>query len=612
MIVYQKQKDINKAVTYLQERYAASHNNIWEENRRIHDISFHHALVNGDREFVESVLKLLDDPNMKLFALNTSVIHQRLGNTSIGSEGDDLGGSVKIDEEIISNIKCSQVYSDCDFELPLALAAMANDKELLEMMVTNGADIYAEDSKGNNIIHSLVYWSTFHPQEATGMYLYIVNGLVYADRYRLVKHQNMFGITPLDLASKCRLPEIILLIMNTEGVYKFEVKNCISHRHVLYDISDYEGRHARKSPLHFLKSITVEVLPRFDKCRFFKQEPLSTWLQARKCGLMVMSCISMAFWLVYFILYLIQLLHFLHSKSPPFILNIALFIIAILSLLADTLLLMSCTGWPIKWSYVRHLDKLPATFTFGYKLLQMLFSGCVVSTTVLHSVDVYNSTCTATNRLQMAHAVTQATGLMSILFFRQLNDEIGHVMIMIQRMLYDLLSLISIICISFLATATSFYILYFSPTCSNAHTLQNSTNNQNEYFSTFPSSLFNTFLLSFSIFSPPTDIFGESQLAIAVYMLSVIFMSILLVNLLIGIMGKQVTEITEQKDTLLKLENISIMEYSDNKRQLLFWLRLGRKWSRHYKYNKDGSQVYIEVIEKGPNTNMKYRMKHTL
>ena len=44
--------------------------------------------------------------------------------------------------------------------------------------------------------------------------------------------ENQDGETALNMAGKYKLPELMLLILNTVNVYKFTVRNCGSHRHV--------------------------------------------------------------------------------------------------------------------------------------------------------------------------------------------------------------------------------------------------------------------------------------------------------------------------------------------------------------------------------------------
>ena len=78
------------------------------------------------------------------------------------------------------------------------------------------------------------------------------------------------------------------------------------------------------------------------------------------------------------------------------------------------------------------------------------------------------------------------------------------------------------------------------------------------------------------------------------YVLSVVVISILLVNLLIGYMSQRVTDISETKDTLLKLEKISIIEVSETQCQAQFWVKYTVKCKKTFKANSDLSQVYIE------------------
>ena len=98
---------------------------------------------------------------------------------------------------------------------------------------------------------------------------------------------------------------------------------------------------------------------------------------------------------------------------------------------------------------------------------------------------------------------------------------------------------------------------------------------------------------------PPQDLYFEEsyipELMIFVYMLSVALVSIVLVNLLIGMMGRRVTEIYEHKDTLNILERLSVM----NLEEFYLFCKCTRKYDG-FLTNKDASKTYVEVLEVGP------------
>ena len=65
-------------------------------------------------------------------------------------------------------------------------------------------------------------------------------------------------------------------------------------------------------------------------------------------------------------------------------------------------------------------------------------------------------------------------------------------------------------------------------------------------------------------------------------------------------MSQRVAEISEIKDTLLKLQMISIIEFSESQSQAQVGLKYLAKYKNIFKTNSDISKVYIEKIERGP------------
>ncbi len=608
-----RKKKIKKCVSYFKEKYLEFNNQFLNMDKtKIDGTEFHCALVNKDKGFIQEVLTLLEQNELKSFALNTCVnIGSIITGTQMSSSNQDMHGNIMgdafvIDADVMKEITCQAVLVECDFELPFALAFLSNNKDILTLLVENGLDIFGTDSKGNNVIHSLVLWSNTHAQEAIDIYLFIVYELLSSstDRWRLVRCPNDEEITPLDLASQLWLPEMLLLILNTEGVYKLEVKNCISHRHILYDISDYEGKVYKRSPFFYIKSIDIKTISRFEKCNFFQTEPIHTWIQVRQKAFTTVLYIWTFIWLVCAALYTIQLLYFLNSLNPPLAVNVLLTTLGSLFVMAESYLTLCNLGqFVTNTTNILRRNQLPATLTVIMRMFQGFFAlSCIISSMQHILLD----TCKHTVLLQITHNFTQAFGLISTLFFTQFNKNAGHLLIMIQRMIYDVFLFLSVSFVFYVSIANSFYILNFTASCSHSSDRNNTVSNTTvvQSFSTITQSMHTTFLLSLAILSPPSSYFESSAsefLSYSCYIVSIIFISILLVNLLIGIMGQRVTEITEQKDSLLKLVSISTIEYSEFQNEILVWLKIfKRTTSSNYKCSKDYSHVYLSCVEKGP------------
>ena len=616
MKVYRK----TQAVKHFKEKYShyKSGSKFSEIGPKVDGNIFHQALVKGDKHLVEEILRCLSDSSIKEFALNSCVnvgchLDHKVGGAankrkvflSDATETGTTDGQCLVDPTVLDNIQCEQIFDDCDFELPIALAATANDRDLIALMVKNGANIFAEDSEGNNVIHLLVYWSKSHPKEAVNMYQYILTELLStpAERWRLVRKENIAKLTPLDLASMMWQPEMLLEILNTEDVYKIEAKSCITHRHVLYDVSDYEGPKGKRSPLNYIKGIDVKTVLRFEQCQFFKKDPIAPWIEARRRSSNFSLRLWIAMWALLIGLYTTQFVYFCMALSPPLPLNVIICCFGTFGFINEivvstyTLKEMFHT---IKQRSVHKTQGFPAVFTYGYRIFFPAFALDIIASSTLHIL--YNL-CEAELAFRIVHFIAQNHGLWTLLFFTQLNKEAGHLLVMIQRMLYDFLIFMSVAFIIYFGFSNSFYILNMSSSCSvslNSTYSSIPSTGYVSHFTSFSKTMLNTFLLSLSIAAPGSETFGEENviqgLSLAGYIGCVLFMSILLVNLLIGIMSQRVTEISEKRDTFLKLEAISILEFSHSAH--IQWIVNLGKAKDVFHTSSDGSQVYLEMVEK--------------
>ena len=155
---------------------------------------------------------------------------------------------------------------DTLFCLPLSLGVISNNEQLVKNIFKHGVNIHAVDFDGRNVVHDLVYWSEEHPMEAVRMYHIILGHLPFnEEKNELLRHEDVDSRNCLDLASEKYTPEILLAILNTDGVYKYCVKDCLLHKHTYYDVSDYEAIRSKKiSPLFWMKCRTNEEVARFD------------------------------------------------------------------------------------------------------------------------------------------------------------------------------------------------------------------------------------------------------------------------------------------------------------------------------------------------------------
>ncbi len=579
---------------------------VHSSDKIMHPTPFHQALIKNDKAFFYDVTEKLS-AELKAFVLSTPVTWDTSGKLDILQHFMDT-------VQILLEPNCAQVApsqmvteilqqrsEDCmqqekrRIELPLSLIAVTGDTEFLTEAIVHGADILAQDSKGNNLFHDIVYFSVDHPDAAIEVFQVLLQCMPDTQmRQDAIRHPNRKGRTPLDLAAQKHSPEIFLAIINAEGIYKITVKDCLFHKHVLYDLSEYESMQCKKvSPMHYFKALTDGDIHRYDKCNFFKSEPISSWLEAinKTVGLSALpvGVVQMVFQCLYWVCASV----YMYEHRLPYGLLIPLttvsFILGTFELFFESGRIKSDIKAIRKFLQT---GKIPTTLTIVYRKIYISF---LHSCTVFGAFLLFDLRCKYPTETSVLFLLSQNLACLSLLYVIQINKRVGHLLILLLKMLYDTAMFLTVAVIFYFTAVNFFYASKYTPnTCSinDTATLKGS-------LTQYVSMMYETFLLGLAIKSPSTEFFDDTMAGIqsVFYVGSVVVFTIILVNMLIGIMGRRITEIENHKDTLLKLEKLSIYFYAEfaYNTPMVFKLRIKH---RYFKVSDDFSAVYIEVIEK--------------
>ena len=169
------------------------------------------------------------------------------------------------------------------FCLPLFLAAYSGDPDLVMHLLDHGADPKQIDPDGNNIAHALVYVSIQHPDRALKVFDALVQHLDTSIMKAILLTENNQSMVALDIAGDLCLPDIIIAIFHTNGIYRHVRKDCGTHLHVVYDITRYMGATSCRyfSLLDLLVNVTEDDIKRMDRVNFLQSEPISSWIQQK-------------------------------------------------------------------------------------------------------------------------------------------------------------------------------------------------------------------------------------------------------------------------------------------------------------------------------------------
>lgn len=556
---------------------------------------FHTALVRGNWTLVTQVLQLTkDDVKLQHFVLNTPcVMLHNLSDTKVlvcpaylEQVTDKLseeekrclqGDGLEPRGKKLGLLTPSLVRTHC-LLLPLSLAAMSGDDKLLTYMLQQGADLLSVDTNGNNIIHHHVELSTTLPQRAVHSYNHLMSCVEEHSKKDVLAMKNKEGRRPLDLAGKLGLTEMLLAIIRTKGVYCYPVTDYGAHRYTLYDVTDYEGPSCptHKSLLYYLTDMDEQQLCRAQRCNALSSEPFNTWchvkIQSHKrsvAGLII-------FWLLFVFIYYMKLVIVFNSTHPGagMPVDVILCSFAIFILLLEILHIK--TNIREMWQSCKNmfvLRRVPVTFTFAYRVFQIVFSISVIVSMIMFGVGCY-----APGFIQSVNVLSVLSSSLSLLFFLQLGSSTGHLLIVSQKMISESVVFFLMISVMYTGFATAFFILHQPPFDLRCHkdydwvneAMSNSTDSPTAMFNNFSTSLYETLLLMFVVMAPLDIHFSDAAapwLAIIVYILLLCIIGIVFLNLLIALMTRRMQEIHAFKEDILKLERLSIVLYVEQRIQ---------------------------------------------
>ena len=561
---------------------------------RIEMTPFHTAMTSGDLDFVEKVLDNLQNPDLQLVVLNAPLISmEQFANRTIfvppkliylshilhrlaPEEIKEVSKGMTIMEDLTSHMELfAKTERGLYFELPLALACSSGNPDLVRAMLARGTRLKTCDSTSDNVIHSLVRLSQKAPRRALAMYSLLMEEICDGEsKTYLLRTPNSEGKLPIDLAAKLGLPEMLKAIINTEGVYKF---NMIDHgvvRLIRYDVTDYESDEAKthKSLLYHLTDFDEHQLARAQKCRLLSSEPFNTWIQTKFNSKKTVMWTCIIYWLLLVTLFSISAIQLVDVGEPHAMVLVINFLLAFFYLAVEashSRANMREITMSVKNMFIN--GHIPVTFTFAYRFFQIAFAFLLIVTTLLKPLQCYSPDFV----LGLFVVCAFLCGL-SLLFFMQLQPHVGHLLIVLQKVIFDTLFLLFMMFLYCIAFSVSLFLLHaqVTPTKCMAHrnktstTMEKCRDNIVSFSNNFFEAIYETLLLMFSVMAPRDIMFSCARIpamAIALYIGLLVIVSIILVNLLIAIMTKRIDEISKMKDDILKLEKVSIVLYMEER-----------------------------------------------
>ena len=502
-----------------------------------------------------------------------------------------------------------QCWDQLMFKSCLGLALGSGNTELVGVLTQDGkCDILQQGASGNSCIHDLVQLCELEMHTAVKMYTTLCKILDTQQLNTLLHLKNKFGYNALEFAAEKSQPEILKAIVNTPDVYRHEITAFGCKRFVLYDVTEYERKNATvaNSVLFKLTDMNESQVIRAKKCGLLTSEPFNTWCELKFSSYRLSVYMFFGYWLSFAALFYSGVFIRLQFETAFLLVPMALLFVII-----ETMFVKSDIKQMVRsYKQLVHDHKIPVTFTLAYRLFQLMFAVGILIMVISYSIFDENIFSLA------VEVVNSITGVLSILFFLQLNPSIGHMLIVTQKMTMDVAVFFLTIALLYFGFSVAFYLLQFNYVNKDNNPL--TAPEDGVEIDSFPTMSYMTFLLMLSVVSPPEMFFSDYALAgltRTLFVILVIIVVIVQLNMIIAIMSSRLDEINTCKQEIFQLEKLCIIMYVEQRlnTRLGRWLFKNLKscrcaWKKKKKterlsgftYNADKSKVYLEVVERLP------------
>ena len=569
---------------------------------------FHRAVIRGDTDYVRTVLSNIS--TQKKHMLLNARINYNIKCDLYNDEKQDFCGDISVFKSYYLHSNQSTAFQLC-----IVFAFCSGNREMVDELLVSGADITMTDSKRNNCLHLLVTLSDTNPRLATDMYTYLVSEKLSVKQIKdIMFKENCDGLIPLEMASTKCLPEMMLAIMETQGVYKRLVKDYGMCRYVCYDITDYtcsgDIRRRKNNILRFLTYCTGPQLNRLKDSRLLSSEPFRYWYERMETNFRLCKYFYLCFFLIFILLFAVcNIMVAAFHQTPPECFLYILLVMALIVLIGECAYLGTNLYTGELQRYCRLLEgyKTPEVHGNRYRIFHILFSTGMIILFTVHS-EQFDCGRTMIKTYSIVYVYSIFMAMFCLMFFSLLNNSTGHFMTMIQKMEGDMVAFSTVYFWVYLGITASFHMLHININCMNG-TYGHGNQTETQPFSTFAGSLYDTLILVLGIASPKYFYFENTAfptMSMLLYVASLITSGLLLLNLLIGIMNERVIEITGQKEILLTLQKLSIYFFLEDLLKLpfsmFFWVQYFTKGRFVIELNgfiqdKVNGRVHVPVIE---------------
>ncbi|XP_001362648.1 transient receptor potential cation channel subfamily V member 6 [Monodelphis domestica] len=481
-------------------------------------------------------------------------------------------------------------------EHPLSFAACVSNEEIVQLLIEFGADIRAQDSLGNTVLHILV----FQPNKTFACQMY--NALLsYDERSGHMKSLDLIpnhqGLTPFKLAGVEGNTVIFQHLLQKKKHVQWTYGPLTS---TLYDLTEIDSWGDEQSLLELIVTTKKREARQILDLTPVKELVNLKWRRFGRPYFCVLGAIYVLYMICFTMCCAYRPLK-LRSSNRTSLRDI--------SLLQQKLLQESYVTREDNIRMVGELVsvigavailllEIPDIFRvgiaryFGQTILGGPFHAIIVTYACMVLVTmVMRLTSTSGEVVPMSFALV--LGWCNVMYFARGFQMLGPFTIMIQKMIFgDLLRFCWLMAVVILGFASAFYIIF-------------QTEDQDElgHFFDYPMALFSTFELFLTIIDGPANYDVDLPFMYSItYAAFAIIATLLMLNLLIAMMGDTHWRVAHERDELWRAQVVATTVMLERKLPRCLWPRsgicgreygLGDRWYLRVEDRQDPSRQRI-------------------
>ncbi|XP_060012481.1 transient receptor potential cation channel subfamily V member 6 isoform X1 [Lagenorhynchus albirostris] len=519
---------------------------------------------------MEAAPELVDEPITSELYEGQTALHMAIMNQNVNLVKALLAHGASVSARAVGSAFCLSPHNLLYFgEHPLSFAACMGSEETVRLLIEHGADIRAQDSLGNTVLHILV----LQPSKTFACQMY--NLLLSYDGHRdhlqsLDLVPNHQGLTPFKLAGVEGNTTMFQHLMQKRKHIQW---TCGPLTSTLYDLTEIDSSGEEQSLLEL-----IVTSKKREARQILDQTPVKELvnLKWKRYG-WPYFCVLAAIYLLYLVCFTTCCVYRplnprTHNQTDPrdnTVLQQKLLQEAYvtpedhLRLVGE---LVSIFGAVIILLIeIPDIFRVGVTRFFGQTILggpfHVLFItyACMVLVTMVMRL-------TNTNGEVVPMSFALVLGWCNVMYFARGFQMLGPFTVMIQKMIFgDLMRFCWLMAVVILGFASAFFIIF-----------QTEDPNELGHFYSYPMALFSTFELFLTIIDGPANYTVDLPFMYSVtYAAFAIIAALLMLNLLIAMMGDTHWRVAHERDELWRAQVVATTVMLEKKLPRCLWPRSG-------------------------------------